>query len=96
MKLRFRRLSKPIIILIACTVPIGFACWVTLLYHESMDIAVCASLTSSAASGENSEVERLLKAGTDPNCEHGDPLRHARQGGHEDTVDLLKRYGAKE
>ena len=50
--------------------------------------------------GDMACVKEQLSYGADPNFtgnhSDGKPLTRARQAGHQDIVDLLKRYGAKE
>ncbi|HLK57430.1 MAG TPA: hypothetical protein VKU00_12745 [Chthonomonadaceae bacterium] len=100
MRPRIRAVSKPIKILAGGMALAGILGWIAWQIFQQVEEvnkeADCTVLSSSAGSGSNDDVEERLKGGTDPNCNHGQPLRDARQGGHEDTVDLLKRYGAKE
>jgi hypothetical protein len=91
-----RRLSKPIGILSGCIVLVAVLGGVTRVWSKARENARCADLWSAAKEGQNDQVEMLLKDGLDPNCQHGEALKRARLAGHEDTVAILKRYGAKE
>ena len=55
----------------------------------------CDALWSSAEIGDNASVRQFLADGVDPNCQGGKPLKYAVLGGHQDTVRLLKKAGAK-
>jgi hypothetical protein len=96
MKSRIPKFSRLIGILIVCTLLTGGAIYINRLNRDVKAQAACINLASNAEEGNNALVEEQLKAGTDPNCQNGDPVRSARRGNHEDTVSLLKRYGAKE
>ena len=96
MNVRMHRLSRPIGIISGCIVLVAVLGGVTMVLSQAQEKARCSSLWSSAGEGQNAQVELLLKEGIDPNCMHGEALKEARLKGHEDTVAILKRYGAKE
>jgi hypothetical protein len=96
MNVRIRRLSRPIGILSGCIVLVAVLAGVWRVLWIEREDSFCSALWSAAKEGQNDEVETLLKDGHDPNCQHGEALRRARLAGHEDTVAILKRYGAKE
>jgi hypothetical protein len=93
---RIHKQAKLFGILIGCIILIASICWIGRLLFKAREDARCADLWSSAQSGENADVERLLKEGLDPNCDNREAIKRARQAGHEDTVAILKRYGAKD
>jgi len=97
MRLRLRRVSSPIVALcVIATVTVACVLIGSFLSAEEQG-GLCSSLWSSAGSGENHEVVRLvLDKGVDPNCDQGKPLKDARTRDHTDTVQLLKLFGAKE
>lgn len=96
MNVGIRRLSKPVGIFIVCIALAAVLGGVTRELLKVQENARCSDLWSSAGEGQNAQVELLLKEGIDPNCMHGEALKHARLKGHDDTVAILKRYGAKE
>ncbi len=96
MRLRYRKLSRPIVIIITCTLLAVIVWYVAILFIQTRKTRQFDALLFSIESGRNNDVERLLKAGADPSMNHGEALRRARLRGENHIVELLKRYGAKE
>jgi hypothetical protein len=78
----------------AATACLFFLCIVLAVASEMHLVrqeALCDDLWSCAEDGENNCVVEKLKEGADPGCSNGEPTRRAKQGGHNDTVEILNR-----
>ncbi len=87
---RLIRIGSILLVIIVPALYVGYQ------YHLGLQMAQCDSLWSSALSGENAGVEQSLHEGVDPNCEEGQPLKSALEGGHQDTAQILRKAGAKD
>ena len=95
MNKRSLHISSPVAILLV-------SAWVLLLgiiigkaMKYAQDDAFCDHLWSAADSGEYNRVKKILDKGIDPDCQCGIAMKRAKQAGQKETIQLLKRYGAK-
>jgi len=82
------------VILLPC-IGLGLVWFLYIEVIRARHDAQCDALWSSAESGDNASVRQFLADGVDPNCQGGKPLKYAIRGGHQDTVRLLRKAGAK-